>query len=136
MQTLSDWFGYEPGLADCANAVRSQRGWVAEDDGTVIGFATWQERTSATAEVTWMAVERRHRDAGTGTALIEALCMDLRDRGFKLVLAMTSARAKEPDTGPDPYESTRAFWAARGFHPLIELDLWETDVAPLQVRTL
>ena len=38
--------------------------------------------------------------------------------------------------GPDPYDETRAFWFARGFHPLIELDIWETDMALLMVRPL
>jgi GNAT superfamily N-acetyltransferase len=136
MRTLPDWFSYEPGLADCANAVRTQRGWVAERDRRVVGFATWEERTPATAEVTWMSVERGLRNGGIGTAIIEALCDDLRARGYRLALAMTSARTKAPDAGPDTYEATRAFWSARGFHPLIELDIWETNVALLQVRAL
>lgn len=136
MRTLPDWFGYEPGLADCARAVRTQPGWVAERDGRVIGFATWEKRTPTSAEVTWMAVERSQRNNGFGTQIITALCDDLQSRDYKLALAMTSARSKQEDTVPDTYEATRAFWAARGFLPLIELDIWETDVALLQVRVL
>ncbi len=134
MRGLPDYFSYEPGLADCARAVRTQDGWVANDAGRVVGFATWAERTTASAEVTWMAVERERRHAGIGTAIIEALVDDLRPRGYRLVLAMTSARSK--DASVDTYEPTRAFWSARRFLPLIELDIWETNVALLQVRAL
>ncbi len=135
MRGLPDYFSYEPGLADCAKAVRTQAGWVAEDSGHVAGFATWEERTAATAEVTWMAVERERRHGGVGTAIINALCADLRTRGYKLALAMTSARSKD-EAIEDTYGPTRAFWSARGFVPLIELNIWETDVALLQVRAL
>jgi GNAT superfamily N-acetyltransferase len=136
MRGLPDFFAYEPGLADCARAVRSQDGWVADEDGRVVGFATWETRTLYSAEITWMAVERSRRHGGVGTAILHALTADLRGRGFVLALAMTSAASKQADSGPDTYEATRRFWLARGFLPLIELDIWETDVALLQVRAL
>lgn len=82
-----------------------------------------------------MAVERERRNGGIGTAIIEALVDDLRMRGYKLALAMTSARPKD-DAVEDTYGPTRAFWSARGFQPLIELDIWETNGALLQVRAL
>ena len=131
-----DFFGHEGGRADCARAVRSQAGWVAEDAGRVVGFATWAERTTATAEITWMAVARDRRHQGIGTAIVEALVADLRERGFALALAMTSAGGKQPHAGPDTYAPTRRFWRARGFLPLIEMDIWDTNVALLQVRPL
>jgi GNAT superfamily N-acetyltransferase len=135
MRGLPDFFSYEPGLAACAEAVQCQAGWVADGGGNVVGFATWEKRTAATAEITWMAVDRDRRHGGIGTAIIEALCEGLRPRGYSLALAMTSARPKD-ESIEDTYGPTRAFWAARGFLPLIELDIWETDVALLQVRAL
>lgn len=98
MRGLPDFFSYEPGLADCAKAVRTQAGWVAEAGGSIAGFATWEKRTAETAEVTWMAVGREQRYNGVGTAIIETLCEDLRSRGYKLAMAMTS-RTK-PSTTP------------------------------------
>ena len=136
MRSLPEWFSYEPGLAACAEAVRTQAGWVAVEGGEVVGFATWEPRTDVTAEVTWMAVRRDRRNSGVGTAIIERLCEDLAARGYRLALAMTSARHKEPASGPDVYEETRAFWRRRGFMPLIELDIWDTDLALLMVRPL
>lgn len=136
MRSLPDWFSHEGGLRACAEAVRTQSGWVAEEAGRVVGFATWEERTPATAEVTWMAVERSRRNDGIGTAIIERLAVDLAGRGYKLALAMTSASSRQEPAGPDSYEDTRRFWLARGFQPLIELDIWDTNIALLLVRSL
>ena len=137
MRTLPDWFSYEPGLEECAQAVRTQAGLAAEVDEEVVGFATWESRTEDAAEITWAAVRRDLRNGGIGTAIIEALAAELQGRGFSLALAMTSARSKTPDTTWDSYEETRAFWRARTFYPLIELDILQSnDIALLQVRAL
>jgi GNAT superfamily N-acetyltransferase len=134
--SLPEFFGHEGGRADCARAVRSQPGWVAEDGGRVVGFATWQERTPAAAEVTWMAVHRERRHQRIGTAIVEALIADLTERGYRLAFAMTSAASKMPHAVPDTYEETRRFWMSRGFLPLVELDIWDVDIALIQVRPL
>lgn len=136
MRTLPEWFSYEPGLEECAFAVRTQAGTAAVDGDELVGFATWEPRTEDAAEITWAAVRKDRRNGGAGTAIVEALAAHLRARGFKLALAMTSARSKTPDPTWDSYDETRAFWRARRFYPLIELDIWETDVALLQVRAL
>lgn len=136
---LPEWFGHEGGRAACAEAVRVQRGLVATAGDEVIGFVTLQPRTSVSVEATWMAVRRDRRGRGVGTGIIERLCADLTAEGFRLALAMTSAAVKAPPETlpfPDSYESTRAFWRARGFLPLIELDIWDTDIALLSVRPL
>ena len=136
MRTLPEWFSYEPGLEECARAVRTQAGMVAIDLGEVVGFATWEPRTEDAVEITWAAVRKDRRSGGVGSAIIEALAVELRERGFLLVLAMTSAHSKTPDPTRDSYDQTRALWRARRFYPLIELDIWETDIALLQVRAL
>ncbi len=136
MRSLPEWFGHEGGLQSCADAVRSGSGWALEVDGEPVAFATWEERTSDTAEITWMAVHRSRRNTGIGTILIEAACDDLRTKGYRLALAMTSASHKTPVPGPDVYDETRAFWRRRGFYSLAELDIWDTDVALLMVRPL
>jgi GNAT superfamily N-acetyltransferase len=136
MRGLPDYFGHEGGLAAYREAVRSQAGLIAAEAGKPVGFAIWEPRTAATAEITWMAVERNRRHAGIGTAIIEALAADLARRGFRLALAMTSAGRKPPRPEPDIYEATRRFWIARGFLPLIELDIWDVNFALLLVRPL
>ncbi len=136
MRTLPDFFGDEGGLADCFEALRTQDGTVAvAEAGEIAGFATWTGRSPATAEITWMAIRRDLRHGGIGTAIVETLCAALRARGYQLALAMTSAGDKPPGRD-DIYEATRRFWFARGFHPLIELDIWNTNYALLMVRPL
>jgi GNAT superfamily N-acetyltransferase len=135
LRSLPDFFGHEGGLTSAFGAIRQQVGAVVETDGKVVGFATWEERTAETAEITWAAVHVERRGGGAGTVLIETLCEDLASRGYKLALAMTSAASKDASI-PDTYIPTRAFWNARGFHPLIELDIWDTNFALLMVRPL
>lgn len=138
MRSLPEWFGHEGGLADCARAVRSQRGLVAEEDGQVRGFVTWEPRTTVTAEATWMAVHRDTRNQGIGTRILEQLADDVRHQGFRLLLALTSAASRTPDGQPDSYEATRQFWQRRGFLPVGAFDLtgWETNLALVLVRPL
>lgn len=135
MATLPDFFGHQGGLDAAADAVRTQAGQVAEDGRRIVAFATWEPRNRYTAEITWMAVTRERRHGGIGTTLVEVVCKELRKRGFRLALAMTSAAPKMIG-GDDTYGPTRQFWLARGFLPLAELDIWDTDLALLQVRSL
>lgn len=131
-----DFFGHEGGRQECACAVRSQDGWVADSGGCVLGFATWEARTAETAELTWAAIARERRHEGIGTGIVEALVADVRARGFSLCLVMTSAGQNPPQPGADTYEPSRRFWRARGFLPLIEMDIWDTNTALLLVRPL
>jgi ribosomal protein S18 acetylase RimI-like enzyme len=70
-------FGNEQGRADCARAVRSQPGLVAEDDGEVVGFLTYEPRFEAAAEITWMAVRADRRRSGIGRAMLGRLSEEL-----------------------------------------------------------
>ena len=135
LRSLPDFFGHEGGLASAFEAIRTQAGFVVESEGAVIGFATWEQRTAETAEITWAAIHRDARGGGAGTTLIEALSNDLAGRGYRLALAMTSAASKDAAI-PDTYIPTRAFWRRRGFQPLIELDIWDANYALLMVRPL
>ena len=55
---LPDFFGLESGIQACADAVRSEPGYVAsDDDGTIIGFLTVERPFPGCAEISWMAVD-------------------------------------------------------------------------------
>ncbi|HTN81917.1 MAG TPA: GNAT family N-acetyltransferase [Acidimicrobiales bacterium] len=127
---LPDFFGLESGIAACAEAVRSEPGYVAVDDGAVIGFLTVERPFAQCAEISWMAVERAHRGIGVGTALVDALVADEAAHGTRLLLVMTSGDAEE-------YVPTRAFYVARGFLPAKTFaGWWESDLPLLLVRPL
>lgn len=116
---LPDWFGEEQGIADCAAAVRSQDGLVAEDAG-VVGFLTWEPVDDAVAEITWMAVRADRRRSGVGGALLAEVVARLRAGGIRELRVKTLS---DRDPYP-PYAETRAFYRANGFERVAELDVW------------
>ena len=131
IRSLPDWFGNDQGIAEAAAAVRSQAGFVSEVDGAVTGFLTWKRHHPDAAEITWLAVHADQRGAGTGTALVEALVAAAPGLRYLTVKTLSAACEYEP------YEETRAFYRARGFRELIELDLWGPEnPATLFVRPL
>lgn len=77
IRSLPDWFANDEGVAQCAEAVRSQPGLVQEVDGEVVGFLTWKRHHPEGAEITWLAVHADHREGGIGTALVEELATSL-----------------------------------------------------------
>jgi ribosomal protein S18 acetylase RimI-like enzyme len=125
---LPDWFGVERGVADCAEAVRSQPGLAAVGDGEVVGFVTWQ-RGDDTAEITWMAVRADRRRTGAGRALVDELLARLRTAGVRELVVKTLS-SRHPDPG---YAQTRAFYAAMGFVTVRELDIWGPDNPAVQL---
>ncbi len=131
-------FGNEAGRRDCADAVRSQRGLVAEFGGEVVGFLTVAPRFEVAAEMTWMAVEASHRGRGVGRALIGRLASDLVAEGRRLLLVLTVSPNDPPDEVDDGYQATRAFYAANGFGLARDFEgYWgDGDTPVLMVRTL
>ena len=132
---LPDWFGLEVGIVDCAAAVRSQDGLVAErPDGSVGGFLTWMRHFPASAEITWMAVAPEVHREGIGRALIAALVERLDRDGARLLLVKTLSERGDSEH----YDRTRAFYQAMGFLPLQEMpELWdEENPALLLVKPL
>jgi GNAT superfamily N-acetyltransferase len=129
--SLPAWFGIEEGILDCAAAVRSQPGLVAEVDGAVAGFLTVTRPYERTPEISWMAVHAGHRRRGIGRALVGALGDRLRAEGDRLVLVKTLSDRTDP--GPE-YAETRAFYLGLGFLPLAELDLFPDN--PIQLLGL
>jgi ribosomal protein S18 acetylase RimI-like enzyme len=108
-------FGLEEGRRECAAAVRSQRGLVAEREGRVVGFLTVEPRFDEAAEITWMAVHADHRRGGVGRALMDRLAADLEVEGRGLLLVLTVSPNDPPDEIADGYQATRAFYEANGF---------------------
>ena len=132
--SLPDWFGLEGGIRECAEAVRTQPGLVAEVDGEVSGFLTIARPYPQTPEISWLAVHARVRRRGVGRALIMALSDQLRNQGDRLVVVKTLSDRTDP--GPE-YAETRAFYLAMGFVPVAELDLDPPDPEnPIQLLAL
>ena len=130
-------FGDEQGQRDCAAAVRSQRGLVAADDREVVGFLTWEPRFEDAAEVTWMAVHADRRRAGVGRMLMDRFVADSLEAGRRFLLVLTVSPSDGPDTIPDGYQATRAFYEANGFVLAREFaGYWDSDTPVLLIRVL
>jgi GNAT superfamily N-acetyltransferase len=90
---------------------------------------THARRYARTEEITWIAVNATARGTGLGTALLSALETALVEQGVRLLTVKTLSDREDP--GPE-YAATRAFCLARGFEPVMELDIWGPE-NPAQV---
>jgi ribosomal protein S18 acetylase RimI-like enzyme len=121
---LPEWFGMDEGIAECAAAVRIQRGLVAEVDGAVVGFVTHRLHYPHAAELTWLAVSRGAQRQGHGRELVEALARDLTGAGVRHLTVRTLSDRSDDEH----YARTRAFYGATGFVPLLDLpELWDAE---------
>ena len=127
--SLPGWFGLEEGIAECAAAVRSEPGLVAELDGSVAGFLTLARPYPTTPEISWLAVHARDRRRGIGRALIDAISDRCRADGDRILLVKTLSDREDP--GPE-YAETRAFYLALGFVPVVEMPDLDPD-NPIQL---
>ncbi|MGH8931479.1 MAG: GNAT family N-acetyltransferase [Egibacteraceae bacterium] len=131
IRSLPYFFGQPEGVAACAEAVRQQSGWVAEQDGVVTGFLTLERHVPDSAEVTWMAVCQGHRRAGIGRVLIERAIADLAGKGALFMFVFTLGPSFPEQGRADSYEGTRQFYRSMGFVPLRELQLEDWSVPAL-----
>jgi ribosomal protein S18 acetylase RimI-like enzyme len=115
IDTLPYHFGDPAGRAECAAAVRSQSGLVAEDDGDVVGFLTFQPRFDDATEITWMAVRADRRRTGIGRLLIELLVDQSLAADRRLLIALTVSPSDGPDEIENGYDATRSFYRSCGF---------------------
>ncbi|MEQ4206738.1 GNAT family N-acetyltransferase [Actinopolymorpha sp. B17G11] len=104
VQSLPYFFGSDVGVVACARAVRTQRGWVAEECGQVNVFLVVDYPLPSAPEITWMAVRAGFRRRGLGRALIDRAVRELRAAGA-LVLSVLTLAASVPETGSDTYAS-------------------------------
>ena len=121
LASLPYFFGDPDGIRQCHDAVRTQRGFVAEIGGILRGFLTLEQRQAGSTEITWMAVDAEHRRLGIGGLLIEAAVASERERGMRMLFVLTAGEADEPDRPGDNYTGTRRFYREHEFVPLMEL---------------
>ena len=135
--SLPYFFGDPVGVADCAKAVRSQRGIVSEIEGEITGFVTMLHHFPESAEISWMAVHAQHRRSGIGARLMDAAVESAAADGARILCVMTLGPSV-PEDAADNYEGTRRFYRSQGFVPLRELGLreWNDSHALMLARAL
>jgi N-acetylglutamate synthase-like GNAT family acetyltransferase len=138
LASLPYFFGDPDGIEACARAVRTQRGWVAEDAGEIVAFVTIEAIFPETVEITWLAVRDGRRRGGHGRALVEVVVEDAAQNGAQLVVVETLGPSVAESNVVDGYAGTRAFYARLGFLPVKEVQLrdWNDDFAILLARVV
>jgi ribosomal protein S18 acetylase RimI-like enzyme len=135
--TLPYHFGNAAGRAQCADAVRSQRGFVVDDDGDVVGFLTFEPQFDDAMEITWMAVRADRRREGLGRTLVDRVADQSSEEGRRLLIVLTVSPTDGPDEVENGYDATRAFYRANGF--ALTRDFpghWDEDTPVLLTRVL
>lgn len=112
-QTLRPWFD-ATGLERIARDVEIQEGFVAMQEGRLVGFVTWAPLARDVADLTWMGVAGDLQRQGIGTGLVTRLAAELRARGFQSLDVSTVA----DNVDYEPYDRTRKFYRATGFTDL------------------
>ena len=87
-------------------AAGHRQAWVITDSGTVAGFAVAARKSTAGAEILWIAADAARRGRGHRTRLLGRVLDHLGADGISVVAAKTLDRS----SGYRPYEATRAFW--------------------------
>lgn len=137
IRSLPYFFGDPVGREQCAEAVRSEAGFVAEREGAVAGFITLKPHTPGSMEITWMAVHAQHRRQGIGGTLIDAAVAYAASIGARMLIVLTLGPSVPEEPG-DNYAGTRRFYEDNSFIPLRELQLrdWNDSHALLLARPL
>jgi len=89
---------------------------VAELDGAVVGYACWGPilGTAESADLYWIAVDRRTQGRGVGRALL--------DEAERWIAAEGRTRVYLETAGRPQYQPTRAFYLACGYRIVAELE--------------
>lgn len=137
LASLPYFFGDPDGIRQAHEAVRTQRGFVAECDATVRGFITLESQQPGSSEITWLAVHAEDRRRGIGRKLVEAAAALLRGEGQSMLFVLTLGPSV-PEEAEDNYEGTRAFYRRVGFVGLREFGLrdWNDAYALVLARAL
>ena len=116
---LPRWFGIEDSIIEYGKNLETLDGFVAADEGEVVGFVGLKRYGDQSVEIDVIGVRPDLRGSGIGTRLIEAV--ESNSASAIRLLHMKTLAPSDPDPN---YAETRAFWLARGFVPMDAHELW------------
>lgn len=87
-----------------------QKGYVAEDKGTIIGFVTYTS-DNGNVKISWLGILPEYQRRGIGARLLKVVEKELGKIGVKKIRVETVAESEKYE----PYERTRAFYIKMGF---------------------
>ncbi|MBA2415729.1 MAG: GNAT family N-acetyltransferase [Geodermatophilaceae bacterium] len=123
LRGLPDWFGIDEAIRGYVGDAARLPSYLAVRDGSVAGIALLKRHFPLSAEVHLLAVQQNAHHQGIGSALLSAMEDDLSREGVQYLLVHTVG----PSFDNPPYARTRAFYLARGFVALQELQRIDWD---------
>ena len=124
LRALPDWFAIETALMQYVREAADLPMLVAVEDAAAIGFITLKQHSACAWEIHVIAVHPQQHRRGIGRRLLAEGERLLRDRAAEFLAVKTLSGSAEYE----PYDNTRAFYAAMGFRPLMELPtLWSAE---------
>jgi XTP/dITP diphosphohydrolase len=124
LRALPEWFGIEAARQQYIQEAAVRPMLVACDGADVVGFLTMTQHAPRAWEIHAMGIRPQWHRRGIGRRLLAAAEATLRQQNAEFLSVKTlSARCDY-----EPYESTRRFYRAMGFRPLMELPtLWSAE---------
>ncbi len=133
MRALPMWFGIEDAIRQYRLDLESLETYVVELNDRIIGFMTLNELNPYSAEIHVMGVLEEFHRQGVGRLLVYHAVEVLRRRAIEYLQVKTLG----PSRQSEGYAGTRRFYAAMGFRPLEETNLWgEGNPCLIMVRHL
>jgi len=114
LRTIDDkkgWFTEEARKKFIPRDLRTQKGFVAEEDGKIVGFITYTTEKN-NAEIGWIGVDPDYHRKKIGRLLVERVENDL--RGIGVVALRVETPTKEEGIGSS-YEGTYKFYESCEF---------------------
>jgi GNAT superfamily N-acetyltransferase len=134
LEALPDWFGRPEAITVYAGEARGLVAVTARLGTKLIGLLTLKPSSPVATEIAVMGLLPEYRRQGLGRQMVDHAVDYLRSQAIELVWVQTLA----PSFEYAAYAETRAFYAATGFHPLVELPghFGEGEAALFLVRPL
>ncbi|MCU4297378.1 GNAT family N-acetyltransferase [Brevibacterium permense] len=121
LATVPEWFGRPESNAEYIADARTMETWTVRDaKGRVVGVTLVAHHFPQSSEIHLAVVDREVHGGGIGSAMVEAVRADLRERGTRLLEVKTLG----PSHSDPHYARTRCFYQKMGFLPVEETDLW------------
>ena len=115
-QLLPEWFGRPESNRHYAEQAARLSGYVARVGGEAKGLLLLKNMSRVSAEVYWLGVVPTLHRSGIGRALLEAAATTAQREGKEYLFVATLHQSADYE----PYERTRRFYEATGFHFVLE----------------
>lgn len=128
LRNLPQWFGIEESILEYGQNLRSLDGFVAEHEGSIVGFVGLKRYGQFSIEIDVVGVQPDLRRSGVGRTLLKYVETNAITPLTRL-LHMKTLAPSDPD---ENYAQTRAFWEANGYIAMDAHNLWG-EANPCQV---